>query len=108
MRVNYYFNFIFFSFFILSALAVNTPIDVPVAQEKELEEYINVPQIKKEFSTDQDHPEKQFAKESCQTWVFDQLQKLETQKVHSALCMYRADVVLRKHIYTARIILKNW
>ena len=81
---------------------------VPILNLKDQPIFTSIPTISMVFWGEQGATDREVAKEKCQNWVADYLKQRPFEKVFEAACLYEKDVVLRRHIFTGQILLKNW
>lgn len=95
-----------------TAMAANNIIikadQVPVINAEELFSFSNIPTLSKQFPGAKNKEDKIKKLEACQTWVEENINQLQTDKVFKYWCSVRADIVMREYEITGSILIKNW
>lgn len=84
------------------------PEDVPSIKETELLKFESIPIVRKVFPGAKDKKELAFTKTSCQEWVSQQVNEIDEKSVFKYFCSIKTDVVARRYVVTATVVLKNW
>lgn len=80
---------------------------IKVIKKKDAVTYKNIPRILKHFKGERNSTDTSSIEKECQEWAFSQIQDIK-KNVFRVWCTKSIDVVLRQHVYSANILIKNW